>query len=1572
MTTMLGRRSIFWFAACLGLAATALSAASRADVLERGQLAVTRFSGLGNSQDGVAATSIDTNAASFVILDAGKASGEADNAPLASRIRFKIPSGDIGQVFGVALDDGRALDGQIGSPNIYLTATSAFGLRIVDGADQPGVPLARGRPSAIWMKGQFGTEKGGGPGAVWKVDGRTGTVSLLTTIRAFGMETGAASLGAIAFDSASRMLYVSSLQTGFIHRLDLNGVDFGYFDHGVEGRVLLEKPAIPADPAARRDPTHPQFEPQNPASWGFAPRERLVYGLAVHESRLYYAVADGPQIWSVGLNPDGSFAGDAHTEITQTGTAAEFVIAQIAFDASGTLYLAERVFPGLEAAASADGRNPSAIRRFALTPTADSSGRYWAPLADRLPGGGDARRVATSGGLAIGYGQDNGGALTGTCEGALWLTMGPAQFRTGAANHPEPGNPADLPSLQRFALPTPEAATAIITEGDDVVDRLGVPALGAVETYAPCPQAVAGAATPPTGQPSAQPSNTGPLLFVDQSCKPCPVGGSCTCRVTLTNRGREAVEGQVGFRSAATILSGPQAGELRGVRQSFPDVPQWACNWLNSSEYECLIDGASLRPGARHSVDLLIDTRDLVESGNLGLQNCATLLTENGASEGQRVCVETGLDIAVTESGRRTCVAGVPCISQVTITNLTSTPFDGDLKLTHFVFVPGKGNLVGSMTVTPPLECQPNQPPASPLECVARLSLGPGESRVYEIAMTLLGDGATSSLRGVLCATATDSILDISKVLPGLPPVPLVGPGYHCRPFRLLPEGSPAPGEVVSGESRQGGGGQSAGGGPQSGGEQGSGQVPGQKGPEAGRGTGQGQPGQSAGAGQAPGSGGITCAAGTIADGTQCVCPRGATWDEVGCVADAGGAGQAGAKCSDGSLWNGVSCAQGTESGGGQPGQPGGGAYPSQSGGEPSPAGQPHVGECRPPFQPSAKGCACPERSRWTGLRCAPEIDYENPQDYGSMGQPSASPTQPGGTANPDEAPPEYGAMAGPPCQEGQVRDSSGKCVCPPYLEQVVENGQQLCCLVPCPAGMKRENGQCVPDVKPVAQTPIPTPPVPVLTCPQGWAGVHPTCCPPPQTYANGRCEEPTTPAAQVPIPPPPIFKCPEGWRGIYPVCCEPGLLYANGRCEAPAPVRCENGMIGSPPNCHCPSGTELVNGSCTPMLCPVGTNGVYPVCCPAPARYVNGACERAAAPLPLVECRRDMVGTPPNCYCPQGTQDNGSRCVPIRRPECRSDMVGTPPNCECPQGMRDNGSRCVPIRRPECRSDMVGTPPNCECPQGMRDNGSRCVPIRRPQCRDDMVGTPPNCECPRGTQDNGSRCVPSQPQICPRGMVGTPPNCECPRGTQDNGSRCVPIRRPECRRDMVGTPPNCYCPQGMRDNGSRCPPLPLSPPSSPPQPLCRSVGQSAAAIWSARRRTAIARKACRITAAAVCLHSPRFARAGWWARRRTARARPAVITRASSAGASPASQHRSLPGEDHVRQVIAGLTGPINTELSARSFQSQDRPRLQHRPLLRRARSGKLAYNMESLRPACSLDLAFAMRCVPTVQPPA
>jgi hypothetical protein len=91
--------------------------------------------------------------------------------------------------------------------------------------------------------------------------------------------------GEIVFDKASRQFLVSDLDTGLIHRLDMSGTVIDSFDHGTAGRTGAGLPPEPDD-GAQADINDAAFSVEDPGTWGFTPKRRLVWGMAVHHGRL--------------------------------------------------------------------------------------------------------------------------------------------------------------------------------------------------------------------------------------------------------------------------------------------------------------------------------------------------------------------------------------------------------------------------------------------------------------------------------------------------------------------------------------------------------------------------------------------------------------------------------------------------------------------------------------------------------------------------------------------------------------------------------------------------------------------------------------------------------------------------------------------------------------------------------------------------------------------------------------------------------------------------------------------------------------------------------------------------------------------------------------------------------------------------------------------------------------------------------------------------------------------------------------------------------------------------------------
>ena len=387
-----------------------------------GQAAVTGFSGalrpvqIQPGQDPDARTFIDTEGPSLRVIDLRRMGGPPEAQLVGAPKTFSVSDKWIGQVFSVALDDHAPA-------NIYVAASSAYGLSIVaPGPDGQIQRVGLGTPGASFMPGQWGP--GGGPGSIWKIDGLTGQVSLFANVVTSGKANSGAALGGLTYDPDTKSFFVADRETGLIHRLGPNGADLGAYDHGLAGLPAIGLPPSPASSGPGVDIASPQFDSARPETWGYAPPERRIFGLAAHEHRLYYAVADGLRIWSVGLNPDGSFGADARIEIAVPPAAGPTEISKIIFGDQGRIYLAERPAPtgaqDFEAlSAPAIGR----VLRYAVIGVTESKQPIWQTAPDEYSVGFPADFRNDNGGVAIGYSYDMRGDLNlASCGGYLWTT----------------------------------------------------------------------------------------------------------------------------------------------------------------------------------------------------------------------------------------------------------------------------------------------------------------------------------------------------------------------------------------------------------------------------------------------------------------------------------------------------------------------------------------------------------------------------------------------------------------------------------------------------------------------------------------------------------------------------------------------------------------------------------------------------------------------------------------------------------------------------------------------------------------------------------------------------------------------------------------------------------------------------------------------------------------------------------------------------------------------------------------------------------------------------------------------
>ena len=423
------------------------------ETLQPGEAYATRFSGT-TVEDGTTIIDIDGVVGSIIDIRHPGESPKGQNWRSAPQ-RKQVTAIEVGQLFGIAFDDASP-------PNLYLTATSAYGLH-------------RNADNSDWMPGLWGS--GGGPGTVWKLSATNDYApELFADIKLNGRVNTGAALGNIAYDRWNRQLYVSDLESGMIHRLDLSdGKDLGYYDHGVKGRKSftdaatgklksLKTSAFTTTSKARIKECHSGSFEKSPACWNFADFRRRVWGLGVRkdkitqEVRLFYSVWGSHDfgkkewanagddrrnaIWSVKIAPDGSFdATDVRREFflpdffvgknVLKHIGASHPVSDIAFERDGSqniMLLAERGGvrnQGLKNENAFASPHEARGLRYEL----DSSGiwqfkgRYDVGFYDRNKHGQPYLRANSSGGVDFGYGYTEiGDTNLNEANKIVWMT----------------------------------------------------------------------------------------------------------------------------------------------------------------------------------------------------------------------------------------------------------------------------------------------------------------------------------------------------------------------------------------------------------------------------------------------------------------------------------------------------------------------------------------------------------------------------------------------------------------------------------------------------------------------------------------------------------------------------------------------------------------------------------------------------------------------------------------------------------------------------------------------------------------------------------------------------------------------------------------------------------------------------------------------------------------------------------------------------------------------------------------------------------------------------------------------
>jgi hypothetical protein len=245
----------------------------------------------------------------------------------------------------------------------------------------------------------------------------------------------------------------------------------------------------------------------------------------------------------------------------------------------------------------------------------------------------------------------------------------------------------------------------------------------------------------------------------------------------------------------------------------------------------------------------------------------------------------------------------------------------------------------------------------------------------------------------------------------------------------------------------------------------------------------------------------------------------------------------------------------------------------------------------------------------------------------------------------------------------------------------------------------------------------------------------------------------------------------------------------AAAKANAPQDNACVGGVqFGG--DCRCPEGELAQRFSdrtvCVPSAAPA-KSGATPLRAPA------------AASLPAA-CSGGQLGSPPNCYCPSGTQWTGRECQLV---------AVQPPVQLCPPGLTAIQGQCVRLAIP--RSFPFDPGPGA----GGGGNTQSRTPSEsaaRPACPPDRpVGTYPNC-CPAYTVSDGRGGCGGSDTVQKGGVSVPPPGAKIPVPssttsqnvlTRGGGGAAGAIRANPCQSWQVLRNGVCACPIGM--TGSRC-----------------------------------------------------------------------------------------------------------------------------------------------------------------------
>lgn len=564
-------------------AAGEVTTSKSADAYGAGALAATGFAGtrlqgkgVPPGVDPVTKTIIDAEGITLRIYGLNTLQGPLAGQVVTPSVALQYKARDVGHVFALAFDNEPPIENA--TQGLYVAATSLFGLNIVGpDKDNDGEPdrLVKGAPGAKFAEGQFGPGPDGGPGSIWKIDRSTGAVGLFINLSSNGIKNSGAGIGGLAFDPKSRTLFASDLDTGLIHRLSVaDKKDLGQFDYGVTARPLSGKRAVP-DEGERLNIESPNFDSSKPSSWKITQLERRIDALAVHDGRLFFAVAEGPQIWSVGLEADGNFAADARFE-AGVESVKPYIVTGLTFDAAGNMIVAQRApvqNPADYSAFVADTAAQVLVLKPESPDDPKTPGRWLQSEPQEYAVGEAKDHRSGSGGVTLQYAYRADGTLdTASCNGTVVFStdaIGPKLAYHGfQISNVDALLPASLPpSNSAFVLANPELADATargyvgglaalqVCDGGGgslpVAFGEGSQALGGGSGGGTVSPPLVGADATPVEPPLVDDgaggggtTQSGPLLMVKEpATATCAENQSCSFKITITNTSNQPVPG---------------------------------------------------------------------------------------------------------------------------------------------------------------------------------------------------------------------------------------------------------------------------------------------------------------------------------------------------------------------------------------------------------------------------------------------------------------------------------------------------------------------------------------------------------------------------------------------------------------------------------------------------------------------------------------------------------------------------------------------------------------------------------------------------------------------------------------------------------------------------------------------------------------------------------------------------------------------------------------------------------------------------------------------------------------------